>query len=84
MSLFLIVPKERVSEMNDLNSVFSDRICTATETTDGVLLTNADKLQDPYWEAYHAFLSSLTPFEGQPIWAKPLAQVEETESEYER
>jgi hypothetical protein len=71
MSLFLIVPKERVSEMDDINSGFSDRVSTTTETIDGVLLTNADKLEDTYWKAYHDFLSSLSAFTGQPIWPTP-------------
>jgi hypothetical protein len=84
MSLFLIVPKERVSEMDELNAIFTDRFCTTTETTDGVLLTNSDKLDYPYWSAYHAFLSSLKQFNGQPIWAKHPVEVEETEFEYER
>jgi len=68
---YLILPKERQGELDEINAQFIDRVCTATETEDGILLTNSDKLQDNYWSAYHAFLSSLTPFEGEPIWPTP-------------
>lgn len=75
---WLIVTPENQIELDAINARFVDRQCTSVATNDGVSLTNSDKLQDNYWEAYHAFLSTLTPFEGQPIWPTPPVEVEET------
>ena len=74
---WLIVTPEKLVELQEINLRFSDRKCSTVSTNEGVLVTNPDKLQDNYWSEYHDFLSSLTPFEGQPIWPTP---VEETES----
>jgi hypothetical protein len=65
---WLILPIERQAELDAINAQFKDRVCTSVATSDGVLLTNSDKLQDEYWSAYHSFLSSLDPFEGDPVW----------------
>jgi hypothetical protein len=75
---WLIVTFEKQSELDAINAGSVDKQCTSFPTEDGILLTNSDKLQDPYWSAYHAFLSSLTPFEGQPIWPSPPVEVELT------
>ena len=68
---WLILPSDRQAELDEINAQFKDRKCTAITTEDGTLLTNSDKLQDEYWSAYHAFLLSLTPFQGDPIWPTP-------------
>jgi hypothetical protein len=68
---WLIVTPEKQAELDAINAWFTDKQCTSVANEDGILLTNSDKLEDAYWSAYHAFLSSLTPFEGEPIWPKP-------------
>ena len=68
---WLILPPSRQAELDGINAQFTDRCCTATPTVDGILLTGGDKLEDNYWSAYHDFLSSLTPFEGDPVWPTP-------------
>jgi hypothetical protein len=80
MKTWLIVPQNRTAELDEINSRFTDRLCTTHETADGTLLTNADKLGDVYWSGYHTFLSSLTLFEGDPVWPTPPVEVEETNS----
>jgi hypothetical protein len=75
---WLIVTSEKQVELDAINAEFTDRQCTSVANEDGIFLTNSDKLEDEYWSAYHAFLSSLTPLEGEPIWAKPLVEVEPT------
>jgi hypothetical protein len=74
---WLIIPTDRISELDEINAKFNDKLCSYLETNDGVLLTNSDKLNDPYWSEYHSFLSSLTPFEGQPIWPTPTEELPE-------
>ena len=68
MTTWLIIPTNRINELDEINAQFNDKLCSYLETNDGVLLTNADKLNDPYWSEYQEFLCSLTQFEGQPIW----------------
>jgi hypothetical protein len=80
MTTWLVIPTERISELDEINAKFDDKLCSHCETNDEVLLTKADKLNDPYWEAYQTFLSSLTPFEGVPVWPSPPVEVEETNS----
>jgi hypothetical protein len=77
MSWLIVTAKNKV-ELDAINARFSDRVCTSVATEDGTLLTNSDKLQDSYWSAYHAFLSSLTPFDGEPIWPNPPIEEEIT------
>lgn len=78
MKTWLTIPPDRINELDEINARFFDRRCTSVITNDGVSLTNSDKLQDPYWEAYHAFLSTLTPFEGEPIWPTLTEELTET------
>jgi hypothetical protein len=80
MTTWLKIPKDRINELDEINARFNNKLCSYIETIDGLFLTNADKLQDLYWSAYHAFLSSLTPFEGTPVWPTPPVEVEETNS----
>jgi hypothetical protein len=75
MKTWLIVPQNRTAELDEINSRFTDRMCTTHETNDGVLLSNSDKLGDIYWSGYHAFLSSLAPFEGDPVWPVQETQI---------
>jgi len=75
---WLIVTSEKQVELDAINAGLVDRQCTSVSTKDGILLTNSDKLQDPYWLAYHAFLLTLTPFEGEPIWPTHPVEVETT------
>lgn len=75
---WLIVTPENQIELDAINARFVDRQCISVATNNGVSLTNYDKLQDIYWEAYHALLSTLTPFEGQPIWPTPTEELTET------
>jgi hypothetical protein len=75
---WLIVTPENQVELDAINARFIDKQCTSVPTKDGTLLTNSDKLQDPYWSAYYAFLSSLTPFDGEPIWPNPPIEEEIT------
>jgi hypothetical protein len=77
MTTWLIIPSDRIKELEEINAKFDDRFCSHFETIDGVLTTEADKLNDPYWSAYQEFLSSLTPFEGQPIWLTPTEELPE-------
>jgi hypothetical protein len=77
---WLIVTSEKQAELDAINAWFVDRQCTSVANEDGIFLTNSDKLEDEYWSAYHAFLSSLTPFEGTPVWPAPPVEVEETNS----
>jgi len=72
MTQFLIIPADRVSELDAINAAHNDRQCTFKETTGGVRLTSADKMNDVYWADYHAFLNSLEPFEGDPEWPTPI------------
>jgi hypothetical protein len=81
---WLIVTPEKLVELQEINLRFSDRKCTPAKTNEGVLVTNADKLQDSYWESYHQFLSSLTPFKGTPVWPATSVEVEETNTQYEQ
>lgn len=80
MTTWLVIPTDRISELDEINAKSNDRLCSHYETIDGVLLTNSDKLNDPYWSEYHDFLSSLTLFEGDPVWPSPPVEVEETNS----
>jgi hypothetical protein len=68
---WLIVTPEKQVELDAINAGFTDRQCTSVSTNDGVKLTNSDKLKDDYWLAYRALLSSLTPFDGNPVWPSP-------------
>jgi len=66
---FLIVPTDRISELDEINARYSDRVCTTNTTIGGIILTNADKLDfpdDKFWSPYILFLSSLSPYEGEP------------------
>jgi hypothetical protein len=78
MTTWLVIPKDRISELEKINTKFNDKFCSYIETIDGKFLTNSDKLEDEYWSTYHAFLSSLTPFVGQPIWPNPPVEAETT------
>lgn len=75
MTTWLVIPTDRISELEEINNRFNDRLCSHYETIDGVLLTNSDKLNDPYWSEYQDFLSFLTLFEGTPVWPTPPAKV---------
>jgi len=74
---WLILPSDRKAELDVINAQFKDRKCTSVPNEDGILLTNSDKLKDEYWSAYHAFLLTLAPFDGEPIWPKPPIIAEE-------
>jgi hypothetical protein len=74
---WLIVTEENQLELDTINAGFVDRKCTSLANEDGILLTNSEKLEDEYWSAYHAFLSSLTKFEGEPIWPTPPEELPE-------
>jgi hypothetical protein len=74
---WLIITPEKQVELDAINAGFTDRQCTSVANEDGILLTNSDKLEDEYWSAYHAFLFSLTQFEGEPIWPNPPTIAEE-------
>jgi hypothetical protein len=68
---FLIIPSDRISELDEINARYSDRVCITKTTIDGVILTNADKLafpDDKFWSPYIPFLSSLSPYKGEPTW----------------
>ena len=80
MTTWLVIPTERISELDEINAKFNNKLCSHCENIDGVLLTKADKLNDPYWEEYQEFLCSLTPFEGVPVWPSPPVEVKETNS----
>jgi hypothetical protein len=75
---WLIVTSEKQVELDAINAGLVDRKCTSVPTKDGILLTNSDKLQDQYWSAYHAFLLTLMPLEGEPIWPNPPIEEEIT------
>lgn len=64
--MWLIVPNNKLAELDAINDQFTDRKCTTVETIDGVILTLSDKLSDEYWTDYHVFLSSLSEFVGTP------------------
>lgn len=65
---WLIVPEDKLDELNDLNSGYIDRKCVPVQTIDGVYITSSDKLADDYWQAYHEWLESLEPFVGVPVF----------------
>jgi hypothetical protein len=73
--IWLIIPENKIAELDALNAQHTDRQCTFIETTSSVRLTSADKLSDPYWSDYHAFLNSLERFDGTPVW--PVIEEEE-------
>jgi hypothetical protein len=68
MNDWLIIPEEKLPDLEAINANYTDRKCTAMPDENGVLLTRADKLADPYWSSFHVFLSSLAPFQGAPVW----------------
>jgi hypothetical protein len=74
MNNWLIIPTERLPELEELNARFSDRTCTAHQTADDVLVTGADKLSDAYWVEYADFLGSLEEFVGVPEFVQPEAE----------
>lgn len=65
---WLILPEEKLADLEALNAAHTDRKCAPIATADNTLLTGADKLYDPYWSGYHEFLNPLEPFEGEPVW----------------
>jgi hypothetical protein len=68
---WLIVPEDKLAELQAINEVHEDRKCEPMQTTTGVWVTGADKLGDSYWVDWHDFLSSLTEFEGVPEFPRP-------------
>jgi hypothetical protein len=67
---WLIVTPEQNSELDAINNSHPFQKCLPVETADGILVTTADKISSEYWADWHNWLSSLTPFEGKPIWPK--------------
>ena len=67
MSWLIVTPEQNV-ELDAINATQSGKTCTALTTVDGVQVTNADKIGDAYWSAYQDFLSTLSPFDGEPVW----------------
>jgi hypothetical protein len=77
---WLIVTSEQKAELDAINDAHPFQKCSPVETENGVLVTTADKIDSEYWADWRNWLLSLTPFEGQPIWPTPPAEVEETNS----
>jgi hypothetical protein len=66
MNNWLIVTDEQLVVLNEINDQHSHAKCTALQTTDGIWVTSADKINNEYWTDWQEFLQSLTPFEGEP------------------
>jgi hypothetical protein len=74
---WLILQPSDLSVLEDINATFADRKIVPSITQSGESLLPDHFLADPYWSAYHAFLLTLTPFQGQPIWPKPTEELPE-------
>ena len=74
MSEWLIVPSDRLAELDAINAAHEGQRCTALQTTTGVWVTGSDKLEDSYWADWHEFLDSLSEFVGMPEFPQSEAQ----------
>jgi hypothetical protein len=74
---WLIITPEQKAELDVINDAHSFQKCSPIKTEDGLLLTTTDKINSEYWSDWHNWLSSLTPFEGQPMWANPIVEAED-------
>lgn len=74
MSAWLIVPLEKLAELDAINAAHEGQRCTALQTTAGIWVTGSDKLADDYWQEWREFLGSLSEFVGTPEFPQPEAE----------
>jgi len=65
---WLILPPDKVADLETLNASQNDRSVSPVTTADGVQILGADLLGDPFWADYQTFLSTLALFEGEPTF----------------
>lgn len=65
---WLILPPDKVADLETLNASQNDRSVSPVTTTDGVKILGADLLGDPFWSDYQPFLVTLSPFVGDPTF----------------
>lgn len=78
---WLIVTSEQQTALDSINEAHPFQKCISVATVDGTLVTPADKIGVEYWSAWQDWLTSLTPFNGNPIWDTTLADSVDTPSQ---
>jgi hypothetical protein len=68
---YLILQSSDLDALNKMNDVRIDRKLVPSVTQSGESVIPDHFLVDPYWSEYHNFLSSLTLFEGKPVFRSP-------------
>lgn len=78
---WLIVTYEQQTALDAINEAHPFQKCISVATADGTLVTPADKIGVEYWEDWQDFLTSLTSFNGNPIWDANLVDSVDTPSQ---
>lgn len=68
---WLILPTDKLLDLDALNALQDDRKISPITTNDGTLLIGADLLGDPFWSDFQTLLSTLSPFVGEPAFPTP-------------